>query len=366
MKAIGIALGPGRLLAVLPGGRTLETTDVEDLARAMEDLKQTSALPAARVTVAVLPPLIELRRVALPRLTPEEQRRIIARDVARYFVDARDAHVIGTDAPFAAAAPAKLVAAIESAVAHVGWSLRAIIPAHAAWVAHARDGQLLARLPHAAELLGVRDGKMVERSRVRGVELIGSATEIDPFLVAAQHAPRVHVNGMELVTDECRARRKQRAGRLAATWRAAAVLCLLLAAGVDYWGLHRELAAVRAGRAAIAPQVARTMHARDSLTAVAGTVATLRSLDEGTPSWSAFFADLADYLPREAHVVAFRAVGDSIALVGIASQAAIAFQGLERMPRLAAVRADGAIRQDVTPNGVVREHFGVSARWSPR
>jgi hypothetical protein len=366
MKAIGIALGSGRLLAVLPGGRSLETTEVEDLARAMDDLKQAAALPEARVTVAVLPPLVELRRVVLPRLTPDEQRRIIARDVARYFVDARDAQVIGTDAPFAAAVPAQLIAAIESAVAHVGWTLRAIIPAHAAWVARAGDGQILARLPHASELLGVRDGRMVERSRVRGVELVGSATEIDPFLAAAQHAPRVHVNGMELLTEERRAHRKQRGRRLAAAFSAAAVVCLLLAVGLDYWGLHRELGAVRARRTAIAPQLARTMRARDSLTAATGIVATLRSLDEGRPSWSAFFTDLADYLPREAHVVAFRAVGDSVALVGIASQAAIAFQGLERMPRLAAVRADGAIRQDVTPSGVVREHFGVSARWSPR
>jgi hypothetical protein len=53
-------------------------------------------------------------------------------------------------------------------------------------------------------------------------------------------------------------------------------------------------------------------------------------------------------------------------MVGVAPEAASVFQGLEHMPRLRAVRADGAIRQDVTAKGIVREHFGVSARWTPQ
>jgi hypothetical protein len=366
MKQVGIALGADRLLAALPGRRSLETTDIADLARAMEDLKQAAHLPAASVTVAVLPPLVELRRIPLPRLQSDEHRRVIARDVARYFVGARDPQVIGSDAPFAAAVPAHLIATIESAVAHVGWTLRAIIPAHVAWAARARDGQILARLPSSSELLDVRHGRMIQRTRLRGAEPTTAATEIDPFVVAAEQAPRVHVNGLELLTDSRRAQRQQLARRLAVVLSTAAALCLLLAAGLDYWGLNRELAAVRARRAAIAPNLARAMRARDSLTAISGVVETLRSLENGAPNWSGFFADLADYLPREAHLVAFRAVGDSVALVGIAREAASVFQGLERMPRLAAVRADGAIRQDVTASGTVREHFGVSARWTPR
>jgi hypothetical protein len=93
-------------------------------------------------------------------------------------------------------------------------------------------------------------------------------------------------------------------------------------------------------------------------------VATLGALEATTLHWSTFLTDLADYLPRDAHIVALRAVGDSVAVVGIAREAAGVFEGLGRMPHLAAVRADGPIRQQVAPSGVVREHFGLSARWA--
>jgi len=312
--------------------------------------------------VALIPPLVDLRSVSLPPLREDERRRVLARDAARYFVGVRDPQVVGSHAPFAAAAPAPLVERIEAAVAAVGWTLAAVMPAQVAWAASVRNGQLVAPLPQATELVRVERGRVVERRRLRAGESVPAATEIDPYVTAAEHAPRGHA--LDLCSDARRAARGRTARRLALSLSAAAVGCLLLAAGIDYWGLRRELAAVQARRATLAPDVARAMRARDSLGAITATVETLDALESATPRWSAFFADLADYLPRDAHVVAFRAVGDSVALVGIAREAAGVFQGLERMPRLGAVRADGMIRQDVGANGVVREHFGVSAQWT--
>lgn len=362
MKAIGIALGPDRLVAVLPGGRRLETADLADLGQAFADLRKTGGLTRARVSVALIPPLVDVRSVSLPPMREDERRRVLARDAARYFVGVRDPQVVGSQAPFAAAAPASLVERIEAAVAAVGWTLAAVMPAQVAWAASVRDGQLVARLPHATELMRVDRGRVVERRRLRAGESVPAATEIDSYIAAAQHAPRCHA--LEVCSDARRTARGRSARRLALALSAAAVGCLLLAAGIDFWGLERELAAVQARRATLAPEVARAIRARDSVNALAATVTTLEALESATPRWSAFFADLADYLPRDAHVVAFRAMGDSVALVGIAREAAGVFQGLERMPRLAAVRADGTIRQDVGANGVVREHFGVSARWT--
>ena len=95
MKRIGIALGADRLMAALPGGRRLETAEIADLKKVLEDLKQAAELPLARVTVALLPPLVELRRISLPRLQPDEHRRVIARDVGRYFMGAREPQIVG-------------------------------------------------------------------------------------------------------------------------------------------------------------------------------------------------------------------------------------------------------------------------------
>jgi hypothetical protein len=364
MKRIGIALGADRLLAALPGGRRLETAEIADLTKVFEDLKKTAELPVARVTVALLPPLVDLRRISLPPLQPDEHRRVIARDVARYFLGTREPQIVGSDAPFAAVAAAQLIDAIEAAVAGVGWVLDAVVPAHVAWASAVRDGSLIARLPQGIELLRVERRKIVERSRVRSVDAAGTAKEIDPFAVAAEHAGAMRAHPLELLSACRRAERRRATRRFAALLSAAAALGVLLAAGVDYWGMNRELAALHTRRAAIAPQLARTMRTRDSLTALSSVVTTLRTLDANVPSWSGFFTDLADYLPRDAHLDAFRAVGDSVAMVGVAHEAATVFQGLERMPRLTSVRADGAIRQDVSATGVVREHFGVSARWS--
>jgi hypothetical protein len=366
MKQIGIALGADRLRAALPGGRSFETTDVADFARALIDLKKDSNLAVAAVTVAVLPPLVEVRRIPLPTLRPDEHRRVIARDVARYFVGARDPQVIGSDPPFAAAISAHLITSIESAVKQVGWRLRAVVPAQVAWAARARDGQIVARAHNFAELLELRGGKVVQRTRLRAGDTVTTATVIDPFVIAAEQAPLLAENALQLLTDAHRAIRRQRARRLAGFLTAAAGLCLLISAALDWWGLSRELATLRERRVAIAGDVARAMQWRDSLARVEGVLASLRSLEEASPRWTLFFADLAAYLPREAHLVAFRTVGDSVAMVGVAPEAASVFQGLERMPRLSAVSADGAIRQVVTATGIVREHFGVSARWTPQ
>lgn len=366
MKRIGIALGADRLRAALPGGRSFETADVADLARAFADLKRDSGLPAAAVTVAVLPPLVDVRRIPMPTLRADEHRRVIARDAARYFVGARDPLVVGSDPPFAAAISAPLITSLEAAVAQIGWRLRSIVPAHVAWAAHSRDGQIVVRATHFAELLELRNGKVVQRARLRAAETAAGATVIDPFVIAAEQAPRLAENALEVVTEARRAIRRQRARRLTGVLAAAAALCLLVSAALDYWGLNRELSSLRDRRIAIAADLARVMHARDSLARVEGILGSLQSIEERSPNWSLFFADLADYLPREAHLVAFRSVGDSVAMVGIAPEAANVFQGLERMPQLSAVRADGAIRQDVTADGVVREHFGISARWTPQ
>jgi hypothetical protein len=372
---IGIALSPDRLVAVVPGGRQLETAEVGDLGRACAELRDAAKCAHALVTVALVPPLVELRRISLPPLREDERRRVLARDAERYFVGVRERQVIGTEVlasgrspvpVLAAAASARLVEDLEAAVADAGWTLVAVVPAHAAWAAavRARDSAraeeyVVAHLPHVTEVVRLEAGRIMERRRLRPGAADPPNAQVlnDPLAVAAEFAPRTHQ--LELCSEARHAARQRSARRVATGLGAAAAACLVLAAALDMWGLGRELAALRARRAALAPQVAAAMRARDSLGALTGSVSTLATLEATSPRWSAFLTDLGDYLPRDAHVVTLRGATDSVVLEGVARQAAGVFQAVQQIPRVVGVRAEGPIRQDVAADGTVREQFAL-------
>ena len=366
MTPIGVALGPDRLVAMLPGGRQLDSTDVADPRRTFAELRSASGLASARVSIALIPPLVDLRRVTLPPLRVEERRRVLERDAARYFVGARDAQVVASEGSLAAAAPARLIEELEGAVAECGWTLSTIVPAHVAWAARLGNGHHAVRLPHATEVLRVSEGRLVERARLRTGESPGDATisDIDPYAVAAEYAPRV-APGLELCSATRRAARRLAAKRMSAALGAAAALCVLLAAGVDYWRLGHELRILRGRRAALAAEVAAAMQLRDSISRATELAQTIGRLDASSPSWSSLFTDLTDDLPRDAQVAAFEARSDSFAITGVAREATGVLRGLERISRITRIRADGPIRQEVTPDGVVREHFRFAARLAP-
>lgn len=370
---IGIALVTDRLVAALPDGRRLEATEVADLHRAFTELRDAARTKRATVSVALVPPLVQLRHIALPPLRESERRRVLERDASRYFVGLREPHVVGSVVlsrrtlpvlVFAAAAPTRLVEEIEAAVAATGWVLSAIVPAQSAW-AGARDGHAVVRLPHGTEFLRVARSQVLERRRFRpGDPLspdLSDAFEIqDPVLSAAKHAPATFEP--DLCSERRHAMEQRRARRAAGVLVSAGLACTVLAAVVDYWGLDRELTAVRERRTELRPPVAAAMQVRDSLAVLSGNLTTLSTLEGTSARWSAFLTDLADYLPRDAHVVALRAVGDSVVVEGVASHAIGVFQGLQHVPGVTALRAEAPIRQDVASDGTVREQFALSVR----
>jgi hypothetical protein len=365
---VGVALAGDRLVAALPRGRELETTDTADLRHVFKELRARSGLARATVAVALVPPLVDVRTLSLPPLTDDERRLILERDARRYFVGLAEPWVVGSrlvgGRVVAAAAQAALVTDLEVAVAAAGWSLGAIVPAHAAWAAGVRrrwperaTGQVTVSLPHATEVLTLVQGHMMERRRLR-TSPTHEALFANPVCFAARYASSAA--GPELVSPAQRMRRMTTARRVARGLWLAATACLVLAVAIDYWGLARALAAVRAKRMTLAPQVTRAMAARDSLGALTGGIATLQRLTITAPRWSAFLTNVADFLPRDAHLVALRAAGDSAVLEGVAQQAAGVFEALQQMPRLAGVRAGAPIQRDVLPDGSVREHFAVN------
>jgi len=362
--AIGVALGPDRLVAVLPGGRRLETPETADLRQVFTDLYKTAGVPRAHVHIALVPPLVDLRRVRLPPMQREDRRRVLGRDASRYFVGAREPQVVAIDGALACAVPARLVEEIEAAVSSVGWEIGVVAPAQGAWALTLPDGRHAIPLGGSTgtEWIAVARGRIADRGRLRTSDAQGPDTpipaNIDPYFAAADHV--VHARTLALHSESRRTASRRAARRRSMIMLAAAAGCLIGAAVLDYWGLGRELDALRARRASIATQVAAAIQTRDSLTALSEVAGSIGSLETRKPRWSVFFADLADDLPRDAYLSSFESRGDSVLVTGVASDAAGVLHGLEQLPGLAAVHADGPIRQDVTPDGVVREHFRFS------
>jgi hypothetical protein len=157
-RHVGVALGADRLTAAAPARaapgepwtRPLEPhpggTGWRDLADALAELRE--ATRAAAVHVALLPPLAQVRRIELPRLSDDELRAVLVRDAGRYLLDPPVPPIVAAwpgrsrrrspAATLAAFADADLVASIHSAAAEAGFRSARVVSAHAAWEAAAR------------------------------------------------------------------------------------------------------------------------------------------------------------------------------------------------------------------------------------
>jgi hypothetical protein len=137
-------------------------------------------------------------------------------------------------------------------------------------------------------------------------------------------------------------------------------LLLIAATGVYRVGVLRELRAVRAERAAMAP-------ALDSLGLRARSndpLAVERAVREATRAivpWSRVLATLGVVLPRDAFLLGVRAAGDTIELEGVARDAGGVFTALEQAG-FTDLSATAPMRRERSANGVVTERFTFRAR----
>lgn len=156
---VGVALGFDRIYAVrlswsgkISGpvwSRALEPfvageTHWPSLAAALVELRGALGVDEARIDVALLPPLVEARRLELPRVSTSQLRRLLARDAERLFLGVCEPQVVGAMALARRGSPAPMLAAVASAALAdavcaaadvAGWRLDGIVPAHAAWPA---------------------------------------------------------------------------------------------------------------------------------------------------------------------------------------------------------------------------------------
>ncbi|MDA1081527.1 MAG: hypothetical protein O2973_07590 [Gemmatimonadetes bacterium] len=171
--------------------------------------------------------------------------------------------------------------------------------------------------------------------------------------------------GLEFRSDESRVQQQGEIRRLTWWTLGIAAALLLIATGVHFAGVKRELASVQAERSAIRSQVDASLVGRSSVDATYRQVAGLAGAARSAPRWSSVLANLAAHLPIDASLTSVRARGDSIFIDGVAEQAAPVFDEIGRMPGVISLRATAPVRRDAIEGEIPLEHFSIGAQLGP-
>jgi hypothetical protein len=328
--------------------------------------------------VALMPPLVKVRCVELPHMTADDARRAVSRNGGRYFTDVREPLTIAArqtsgSAWMVAAAPAAIVSDIYEGAEAFGWDVAAIVPSHAAWARAGGEGLVSISAEHETTILDVRGGELRQVRRARanaalppelaGARAIASSGE-EAARLATSHATKAVT--LDLVPDSVRLGRSVVARRLGWSLVGASAALLVLSAGLTLWGERRELNALRARRAELRPLVQQALVHRDTLVETSDRVNAIAALEQDGERWSAVIARVAEALPGDAYLTAFRGEADSVSLEGQASSAAGVFAAMRSTPGLLAVRASAPVRQEGGVGQPVVERFTMGARVSLR
>ena len=385
-------------------------------------LEEAGAGPTdhAQIHLRLLPPLADIRLVELPPLREEEIAAVLRRDVARYFLGGVGPQVVGvhtrkrgsngggSQPVLVAAASLSLLEAAWEAAVQIGWSLESVGAAHGAWLSAAGNAGSKARraivaiegpaayvmrleaggatavrqvpasdLAGVAEALGDGPGKVLvfgphgAEQELAGLSSSagwvvdpvpgGAAGRSDPLEVAAEWAGR---SILELVPPTLAAQRDSRRRRDGVRLGIAAAALVVAAGGAWLWGTNRELDAVRAERSEIEDLVEPLLLARDSLRGLGDRIQAREDLWANTPRWTPVLIELASILPRDAHLTALFASGDTIELEAAGSWATAggAIEALRRAGLFRDVMLQGVVERELENGEIVLERFRVSAR----
>jgi hypothetical protein len=393
------------------------------LTSALSDLARALGATDGTLSISLMPPLTEVRRLELPPLADEDLQRLLSRNASRYFVNARTPQIVGASGAkrrargkpspvVAATASARLVAMIRVAAEQAGWTVDSVSPAESAWAAGAlalwpafarQNAYALIAHEDRTDLLQIEDGRLIGVRRFRGgsadasmiADAVGptarigvagstgarraisaalaalnvtvsspsgewSAAADDADVLAAQFAgsdvgPTLRTEGA-VAADRASARKM--------TWiiTGATAAMLVVAAGIQLWGVHHQLALVRAERERLRPQLSTTLVGRTTVDATYRHLASLASAERAAPRWSSVIASLSEAVPEEAHLTAIRARGDSLIVDGLAQHAARVFDALEKTHGLVDVRAASPVRRELQDGGSTLDHFVIGAR----
>lgn len=375
------------------------------------------------LSVSLMPPLTEVRRIELPPLRDDEVHRLLSRNATRYFVNARGPQIVGSSwigrprrggaAPvMAAAASSRLVSAIHTAANEAGWTIESIAPAESTWAvaactlwpAFSRDiAYAIVTHDERTDVLQLERGQLVSVRRFRGgagdaamiadsvgpaarVGIAGEPTHRRALAVALEQfgvrtlAPTgdsaaladtgdllaAHFAGPGtrpvLRSDDAAAAERASTTKVAVRLAVAAAALVVLAAGLELWGVKHQVQRIRGERAALRGQIAATLVGRTTLDARYRQVAALNAIERASPRWSAVIAALSEAIPPDAYLTAIRARQDSLIVDGLGEHAARVFDAINGTAGLADVRAAAPVRREAQDDGPALEHFTIAAR----
>jgi Tfp pilus assembly protein PilN len=161
-----------------------------------------------------------------------------------------------------------------------------------------------------------------------------------------------------LLPDSVVRERARAARRRTVLLGAAACVLLLVAAAAHLSGLRREVDAVRARRAQIAPQVGKALEARSGVTELRERLRVLSALEAGAPAWTDRMAALARALPDSAWLRTLTADSAGLRMGGVARSVSTVIPALEASPRFDRVGLAAPVRWEAGDTG---ERFEVAA-----
>jgi Tfp pilus assembly protein PilN len=152
-----------------------------------------------------------------------------------------------------------------------------------------------------------------------------------------------------------------RRNRATAIVAAVAALVIIAIPLVRLWGVHRELAAVEAQRAALHAEVSATLIGRTTVEDAYRRLAVIAASQRGAAHWAVVFGELADRMPDDAWLTTARVRGDSLVLDGMAASAARVFDAIDGTPGLMHVTAAAPVRREAPKGSDALERFTLAA-----
>ena len=374
---LGVAVGV-REFAASWAGHSWETPlhgpMSEAIREAAAELKRLIGLKQrASLSVAILPPIAKVRRVALPRMSNDDLRLALTTNVHQYFMDVGEAPLCGaairTRRERRATRPVVAFAADSAAVDRIiaglkteRWTIDRIVPAQCAWTSSAirlnprsvrgrvrvgvrlRDELDVLEL-ESGSLVGVRRHRVAAstcRPDMRVDWLLTGDRAGQTFAILAAAGARA-ARRFEIVPAGVRRARATRD-------RKASIVLIILAcanligAAAEYRSrLQHQLAAIAAQRSALRPRALLALASRDSAEALSERTSAIQRLDRSASRWSAVLSRVAIALPEDAELRSIRADADSLAIEGSSAEASRVVLALQRTPGVKTTRMTSPI-----------------------
>ncbi len=391
-RSIGIAMSDTQLVATIPSGNGNITTrewaldpysrlaiDWPSLAHALGELR--TLIPASKklVTITLAPPLVQVRRVDLPKLDGVNLRAVLSRSAVRFFPGVREAVAVGatilentSPSPYlAAATPSRMLDVVIRAVRDAGWEINTVVPIHAAWAAAAlrrwpvlKDGVGRVNVPFGShsEVLQLEDGKIQSVRRFLSDDIPPherTHTLDRPMETAALAAHQA--TGPEILPEVEYVRRAAARRKVVARTLMGVAAAALLAAAGFLVKEKRELKSIMEERAHLRASVSQVTTGQLDIATLTGPVTALEKIETRAPVWSEVFADVSSNLPRDAYLMSFKGREDSVSAEGLATRGAAVFESMAGAKLLDSVRSSGPIRRQIRQGSKPMDQFTLSA-----